>query len=117
MTTLIFVGISVESDPEMTPRYQLGAVAYAFNADELDGFEATDFIATSTSQEVLFNNGIGIASSSPSTTANTLYNQGSVLYWNGSALAGGITNLTDLVGCQRCHHDRLFTVLERFKLG
>jgi hypothetical protein len=94
----LYLGITVGSDAEMTPRYRLGAAAYAFNADTVDGYTATDFIATTTTQTVSFRNGIGIASSTPATTANTLYNLGGALYWNGSAVqgSGGATTLSAL---------------------
>ncbi len=94
----LYLGITVGTDTEMTPRYRLGAAAYAFNADTVDGYTATDFIATTTTQTVSFGNGIGIASSAPAITANTLYNLGGALYWNGSAVqgSGGVTTLSGL---------------------
>jgi hypothetical protein len=94
----LYLGITVGTDGEMTPRYRLGAAPYAFNADTVDGFTATDFIATTTTQTVSFRNGIGIASSTPTITSNTLYNLGGALYWNGSAVqgSGGATTLSGL---------------------
>lgn len=41
-----FLGIAVESDPEMVPRFALTSAAYAINADRLDGFDAGDFLST-----------------------------------------------------------------------
>lgn len=44
----IYLGITIESDSEMTPRQRLGAAPYAFNADTVDGYHASDFLSTST---------------------------------------------------------------------
>ncbi|MFA5389192.1 MAG: DUF2793 domain-containing protein [Candidatus Omnitrophota bacterium] len=38
--------VEVESDGEMTPRQRLTSVAYAINADKLDGYDAADFLAS-----------------------------------------------------------------------
>ncbi len=50
-TDNIFLGITFNSDPdgEMTPRIQLTATPYAFNADQLDGLDASDFVQISPS--------------------------------------------------------------------
>lgn len=50
-TDNIFLGITFNSDPdgEMTPRIQLSASPYAFNADQLDGLDAEDFVQLSPS--------------------------------------------------------------------
>tara|TARA_B100000508_G_scaffold138819_1_gene135648 strand:+ start:2159 stop:4522 length:2364 start_codon:yes stop_codon:yes gene_type:complete len=40
----IYVGLSVEGDPEMTPRERFTAAPYAFNSDTVDGYEANDFL-------------------------------------------------------------------------
>lgn len=40
-----YIGITVGADPEMTPRIRLGSAPYAFNSDELDGLDSTDFFA------------------------------------------------------------------------
>ncbi|MEA3272905.1 MAG: hypothetical protein U9P90_04555, partial [Patescibacteria group bacterium] len=52
-----WLGITVGSDDEMTPRKRIGAAGYAFNADTLDGLDSTSFlrtnaVSTSTSQTV-----------------------------------------------------------------
>jgi len=36
--------VEVESDGEMTPRQRLTTIAYAINADKLDGYDASDFL-------------------------------------------------------------------------
>ncbi len=36
-----YLGVTVGSDSEMTPRKRLGAAGYAFNADMLDGFSTS----------------------------------------------------------------------------
>jgi hypothetical protein len=43
-TAAIYVGLTVESDTEMTPRERLGAAPYAFNSETLDGFDSLDFL-------------------------------------------------------------------------
>jgi hypothetical protein len=43
-----YLSITVESDNEMTPRERLGASAYAFNADSVDGLGAEDFLQQDT---------------------------------------------------------------------
>lgn len=40
----IYIGLSIEGDPEMTPRERLAAAPYAFNSDQLDGYEGNDFL-------------------------------------------------------------------------
>ena len=57
----LYLGVTIGSDSEMTPRKVLGAVPAAFEADKLDGFEATQFLrsdaadtlATSTTSTLL----------------------------------------------------------------
>jgi len=41
-----WLGVEVEGDGEMTPRKEIGAVAYAFNSDLLDGLDTTTIGAT-----------------------------------------------------------------------
>lgn len=50
-TDNIFLGITFNSDAdgEMTPRIQLTATPYAFNSDQLDGLDASDFLQLSPS--------------------------------------------------------------------
>jgi len=50
-TDNIFLGITFNSDPdgEMSPRIQLTASPYAFNSDQLDGLDASDFVQLSPS--------------------------------------------------------------------
>ncbi|MBU1888400.1 MAG: hypothetical protein KKB46_04310, partial [Candidatus Omnitrophica bacterium] len=38
--------VEVEDDGEMTPRQRLTTIAYAINADKLDGYDAADFLMT-----------------------------------------------------------------------
>jgi hypothetical protein len=45
-TDNIFLGMSFNGDPEMMPRIQFTAVAYAFNSDALDGLDSTQFART-----------------------------------------------------------------------
>ena len=41
-----YLGVTVGTDPEMTPRERLGASGYAINADMLDGLHASSFFQT-----------------------------------------------------------------------
>ncbi len=114
-----YVGLAVEADSEMSPRYRLGAAGYAFNSDTLDGLDSTDFAragnattfassttfsdsstfnATSTfNSDVTFAQGLTVASSTPATTTNSIYNLGGALYWNGSTIGGSsVSTLNDL---------------------
>lgn len=43
-----YLGVTVGVDSEMTPRERLGASPYAFNADMLDGYHASDFVRANT---------------------------------------------------------------------
>ena len=40
-----FLGITPELDSEIVPRTQIVSVAYSFNADKLDGYDASDLIS------------------------------------------------------------------------
>lgn len=42
----LYLGITVGSDSEMTPRQRVASAAYAFNADKLDGLDASSFLTT-----------------------------------------------------------------------
>lgn len=42
----LYLGVKIGTDPEMTPRERIGASAYAFNADLLDGLHASSFMQT-----------------------------------------------------------------------
>lgn len=43
-----YLGITVESDDEMTPRERMGASGYAINSDMLDGLHASNFLQQDT---------------------------------------------------------------------
>ena len=49
----IFVGLTIGTDSEMTPRTRLGAAAYAFNADTVDGLDASAFQLAASSTNFL----------------------------------------------------------------
>ncbi len=65
----IYIGLSVEGDPEMTPRELLTSAAYSFNADRVDGYDANQLLRynatgsiTATDGDTLFTitqNGVG----------------------------------------------------------
>lgn len=40
----LYLGVTINSDDEMTPRKRLGAVPAAFEADRLDGYDSADFL-------------------------------------------------------------------------
>lgn len=39
-----YLGLTIGEDSEMSPRERLGAAPYAFNADRVDGYSASDFL-------------------------------------------------------------------------
>jgi hypothetical protein len=43
----LWLGVTVESDPEMTPRLPLTSAGYVFNSDNLDGLDSLDFAGAS----------------------------------------------------------------------
>ncbi len=43
-TDTYYIGMTVGTDSEMSPRERLGATPYAFNASLLDGYDSTDFL-------------------------------------------------------------------------
>lgn len=43
-----YLGVTIGTDPEMTPRERLGAAGYAVNADMLDGLHASSFLQQNT---------------------------------------------------------------------
>ena len=52
-----WLGVTIGSDSEMTPRKRIGSAGYAFNSDTIDGLDSTSFlrsdsVSTSTSQTV-----------------------------------------------------------------
>ncbi|MFH1854020.1 MAG: hypothetical protein ABH815_01785, partial [Candidatus Omnitrophota bacterium] len=49
--------VEVESDGEMTPRQRLTTIAYAINADKLDGYDAADFLMTAPGGEMSITGG------------------------------------------------------------
>ncbi|MBU1729541.1 MAG: hypothetical protein KKH64_06240, partial [Candidatus Margulisbacteria bacterium] len=66
-----YLGVTVGTDSEMTPRKQITSAPYAFNADTVDGQDSSAFLTTSSSLETLSN----VATGTPA--------QGDVLYFNG----------------------------------
>jgi hypothetical protein len=65
LTGVSYLGITVGSDPEMTPRQQLVSVAYALradtanNADKLDGMDSTNFAPAVHAHDALYVNVVG----------------------------------------------------------
>jgi len=47
-----YLGITVGADSEMTPREQIGASAYAFNADKVDGLDASSFVRSNATTSI-----------------------------------------------------------------
>ncbi|MDD4995147.1 MAG: hypothetical protein PHW53_01610 [Patescibacteria group bacterium] len=84
-----WLGVNVEADGEMTPRKEIGAAAYAFNSDLLDGLHATTTGAISSAVVALTANGNLTITGDPQGGAVT---QGS-LYINPAAPAADETLL------------------------
>ncbi|MGI6423110.1 MAG: tail fiber domain-containing protein [Candidatus Dojkabacteria bacterium] len=78
----IYLGITVGSDTEMSPRQRIGASAYALNADTLKGFEpsqapnAGEVVVLDSSGNLVF----GVTSPTISSTGNILISPGSTGY-------------------------------------
>lgn len=66
----LYLGVTIESDDEMTPRKILGAVPAAFESDKLDGLDSADFLSTSTASapKLWSLTGLGNIGSSTATT-------------------------------------------------
>ncbi|MBU0649049.1 hypothetical protein KJ969_03040, partial [Patescibacteria group bacterium] len=87
-----YLGVEVEGDGEMTPRKQIGAAAYAFNSDLLDGLDKTQAGSTSAAIVALDANGNLTITGNPQGGAIT---QGSV-YINPAS--GDVANEDTLFG-------------------
>ncbi len=86
-----YLGLTVGSDMEMTPRERIGASAYAFNADTVDGYHAHDLVRA---------NATATVATSSATTLLTINQQGS----------GDILNIQD-------GGTTVFTVLDGGNVG
>lgn len=82
----IYLGVTVGSDSEMTPRQRIGAAAQAFNADRLDGIS----LATSTLSvgDILYFDGTNLGRLAAGTSGQVLKIAGSVPSW-ATDLSGG----------------------------
>ena len=87
-----YLGVKVQADAEMTPRKQIGAAAYSFNTDLLDGLDKTQSGSTSAAIVALTANGNLTVTGDPQGGAVT---QGS-LYINPDA--GDVANEDTLFG-------------------
>lgn len=81
----LFVGLTVSSDSEMTPRTRLGAAPYAFNADTVDGLHADDFAQNSGGTNGYVLQSDGTSSSWVSTSSLGITGGGSSLFTDGGA--------------------------------
>jgi len=57
----LYVGMTINNDPEMTPRKELSSAPFAFEADKLDGLDSSDFVQTNSTSTIA------------STSANTIF--------------------------------------------
>lgn len=48
----LYLGLTVGSDSEMTPRKRIAAAAYAFNADTVDGLDSTSFVRSNATTSI-----------------------------------------------------------------
>ncbi len=69
----VYLGVSVGTDPEMTPRMLMCRAPYAFNAQALGGKAATDFLDTSATEQTKAGK-LNIAASLPSQILNVTNN-------------------------------------------
>ncbi|PIS05317.1 MAG: hypothetical protein COT81_01805, partial [Candidatus Buchananbacteria bacterium CG10_big_fil_rev_8_21_14_0_10_42_9] len=102
-TDSLYLAVSVDSDPEMSPRKQLVTVPYAFNSDTVDGIHATSTAATASYLLALDANGNfdlfdGGVSSTFATTTSLYVGNGATstqFLWLGD---GGTASSIDLQG-------------------
>ncbi len=89
----VYLGVLVETNAEMTPRHQMGAAAYAYNADTVDGISAA---STATANQLLaldadldFDLGAGDISATEAVFAGSFTGNGDVTL--GNAVTDSIT--------------------------
>src|SRR5690606_36779360 len=83
----LYLGVTIESDSEMTPRKKLGAVPAAFEAQQLAGVAASGFLRSDTSDEFEAGNTL--------TVTGTLDTNGEVSFADADiAFDGESTNFT-----------------------
>jgi hypothetical protein len=85
----LYLGIKVGTDAEMTPRVQLTAAPYAFDADKLDGIDSTGLVQLSPGAQQTGNINIGGTITSGAVNGLTLTQAA-----DGFAVAGGTTSRT-----------------------
>ena len=103
-----WLGVTVGSDSEMTPRQRIGATGYAFNADTIDGAHASSFLtlanwfATTTAPQLTTLLGLTNASSTLLTvTGNSYLGTIATGTWNGDTVGeiyGGTGQSAYVVG-------------------
>jgi len=90
----LYLGVTVGSDSEMTPRQRVGSAAYAFNADKLDGFNASDLIQFATTSYGVATSTVYGFTGGLFSTASSTFTSGLQVY--GSTTIGGGTQTTGL---------------------
>jgi cytoskeletal protein CcmA (bactofilin family) len=102
-----YLGILVETNAEMAPRYRLGATAYTYNADAVDGFSASAAATASTllalDADLDFDLGAGDISATEAVFAGAFNANGSVTL--GDASGDGVTFVGNIQGASPMSFD------------
>jgi hypothetical protein len=56
-SSTIYVGLTIGTDSEMTPRERLGSAAYSFNTDEIDGYDSLELLRLNATNTISYNSG------------------------------------------------------------
>ncbi|NQU16883.1 MAG: hypothetical protein HQ564_02360, partial [Candidatus Saganbacteria bacterium] len=97
--TPYYLGVTVGSDSEMTPRKQLASAPSAFNADLLDGLNASSLVsspASSVQGDILYHDGTSWSRLAAGTSGQFLKTQGSSAdpVWAAAGGSGTVTSIT-----------------------
>ena len=91
-----YVGITVGTDSEMTPRQRIGAAGYAFNADQLDGIDSLSFLRSDAADTMAANSASSILTITQSGAGDilNLFDGANEVFTvlNGGNVGIGITN-------------------------
>jgi len=68
----LYLGVTVGTDSEMTPRKRIGAAGYAFNADTLDGIDSLSFLRSDTADIISASSSSAILTITQSGTGDIL---------------------------------------------
>jgi hypothetical protein len=97
---VLWLGVTVGSDSEMSPRKKLGAVPAAFTADNIDGIDSTQFLRSDEDDELTAGNTL--------TTNGTLDTNGDLLIADTDIVFDGVTTNLNTSGNFSVNTDQFF---------